>query len=188
MPAVEAILDHASVSKATFYKYFASVDEAVGALGSDMVEDMVKSLIAILGDAPPPLFAMTTSVQLFLLRGVLEPQWASFVARGDALGGDTEARRGLTRHLRQAADQGQIDFEDYDAAIALALGSLIEGMHRFSTTSGQDRRQGIECLVVMILMGLGLPRDTARAATKDSADFIYDTALARLPWWRDPWA
>lgn len=187
-PSVEAVLEHAGVSKATFYKYFTSVDEAVGTLGAEMVDEMVRSLILLFGDIPEtPLFYMTTSVHLFLMRSVNEPLWADFVARTDALGGDSEARHGLELHIRESFEAGLIAVVDYDAAVALALGALMEGMRHIARQPDRANRDFVEALLVLILRGLGVEDSAARNLVRDSAIFIRGAAPDRLAWWRDPW-
>lgn len=187
-PSVEAVIAHAGVSKATFYKYFTSVDEAVGTFGAEMVDEMVRSLIVLFDAVPkPPLFCMTTSIHLFLMRSVNEPLWAAFAARTDALGGDSKARKGLELHIRESFDAGLIDYVDHDAAVSLAIGALMEGMRHIAREPGEAHRAFVEGLVVLILKSLGIGDAEARTLVRDSAAFIRRTAPDLLPWWRDPW-
>ncbi|WP_180897387.1 TetR/AcrR family transcriptional regulator [Martelella soudanensis] len=187
-PSVEAVIAHAQVSKATFYKYFTSVDEAIGTLGAEMVAEMVRSLVELLADSSePPLFQMTTSIQLFLMRSVNEPLWADFVARRDALGGDSDARRGLERHISESFKVGLINIVNYESAVALAIGALMEGMRHIARQPNRAERSFVEGLLTQILRGLGVEDAAARDLVRDSAIFIRGAAPDRLQWWSDPW-
>lgn len=187
-PSVEAVIEHAGVSKATFYKYFTSVDEAVGTFGAEMVDEMVQSLIVLFDAVPkPPLFCMTTSIQLFLMRSVNEPMWAAFAARTDALGGNSKARHGLELHISESFDEGLIEYGDHDAAVALAIGGLMEGMRHIAREPAHAHRKFVEGLVVLILKSLGIDDVAARTLVRDSGIFIRGAAPDLLPWWRDPW-
>ncbi|MCB1389432.1 MAG: TetR/AcrR family transcriptional regulator [Rhodobacteraceae bacterium] len=187
-PSIESVIAHADVSKATFYKYFASVDEAVGTLGAEMVDEMVANLITLLGDKPDePLVAMSTSIHLFLMRSVTEPLWADFVARSDALGGDSEARHGLEMHIGDSFRAGLVRIVNYEAAVALAIGALMEGMRHIARHPERPNRPFVEGLLAQILIGLGVETPAARRLVDESAAFIRAAAPERLTWWRDPW-
>src|SRR5271154_6284970 len=98
-PTVEEVIARADVARATFYKYFNSVDEAIEQRASQLVDEMIDSLKDLVGPQMRPVLLFTVSVHLFLLRSVLDPTWAAFVARGDLLRADGVLFKGMTMHL-----------------------------------------------------------------------------------------
>ena len=185
-PSVEDVVEEADVSRATFYKYFNSVEEAIAAIGRELVDEMVANLISLYGDKNDAFFRLTTGIQLFMLRSVIDPQWGAFVARTDELAQDTEPLKGITAHLIEARRQGFLTFEEAEAAATLTVGTMMEAI-RFMVRSGQRGRPYVEELSAMILRGLGLSMDKARTVVQERWAFIETVAPGRLSWWRDPW-
>lgn len=186
-PTVEEVIARADVSRATFYKYFNSVDEAIEQRASELVEEMVESLKDLVERQMKPVSLFTVSVHLFLLRSVLDPTWAAFVARSDLLRPNGVLFKGMTLHLSTALAEGELSFPDADAARVLAIGTMRETIRWIAQTS-QPRRDFVDEITTMILHALGLPREEARALVSDATIFIRGAGPDRLAWWRDPWA
>ncbi len=185
-PTVEEVIARADVSRATFYKYFNSVDEAIEQRASELVEEMVESLKGLVGPQMKPILQFTVSVHLFLLRSVLDPTWGAFVARSDLLRTDGVLFQGLTMHLAAALDEREVAFADAEAARTLAVGTMRETIRSIAQSNG-PRRAFLEEVTTMILIGLGIARDAAESLVTDATIFIRGAAPDRLAWWRDPW-
>lgn len=186
-PTVEEVIARADVSRATFYKYFDSVEEAIEQRASELVDEMVDSLKDLVGPKMKPVMQFTVSVHLFLLRSVLEPTWAAFVARSNLLRVDGVLFQGMTNHLAASLADREVDFSDTEAARVLAVGAMREAISWLAHTS-QPRRDFVEEITSMVLIGLGIPRDTASSLVGDASIFIRGAAPDRLTWWRDPWS
>jgi AcrR family transcriptional regulator len=186
-PTVEEVTDRANVSRATFYKYFNSVDEAIEQRASELVDEMIDSLKDLVGPQMKPVLLFTVSVHLFLLRSVLDPTWAAFVARSDLLRADGVLFQGLTRHLAASLTDHDVAFADAEAARTLAVGTMRETIKSIAQTD-RPRRDFVDEITTMILIGLGIARDAARSLVSDATIFIRGAAPDRLAWWRDPWS
>ena len=184
-PSVDEVVKKADVSRATFYKYLTSVDEAIGIIGQTYVDEMVHGLISIFDGPERPFFRMTTGIQVFLIRSLIDPVWAAFVSRINYFAHDTILLTGLTTHLGLSRKQGLVRFEDINVATSFVVGSLMNGIRYIS----RSRVRGVgyaEELETMILLGLGVQEKDARKIVTDRAAFIRKRAPERLPWWRDP--
>jgi AcrR family transcriptional regulator len=187
LPALDDVSARAAVSKATFYKYFTSVEEAVDEVGRNQVDEMIHTLVAMFDGPETPFFRMTVAIQLFLLRGVLAPTWAAFASRPDTLAYDNILLRGITTHLEASREVGILHFADTEAAATIAIGTLREAMGHLARRNGDIRREYVEEVEVMILRAIGMELDAARKAVRDAVVFIRGTGPDRLAWWRDPW-
>ena len=185
-PTVEEVIARADVSRATFYKYFNSVDEAIEQRASGLVDEMIESLKGVVGNQMSPVLQFTVAIHLFLLRSVLDPTWAAFVARSDLLRADGLLFQGITDHLGASLVQGEVTFADADAARNLAVGTMRETI-RFIAQTSMPRRNFVDEVTTIILIGLGVGREAARALVVDATIFIRGAAPDRLAWWRDPW-
>ena len=184
-PSVDEVVKKADVSRATFYKYLTSVDEAIGIIGQTYVDEMVHGLISIFDGPERPFFRMTTGIQVFLIRSLIDPVWAAFVSRINYFAHDTILLTGITTHLGLSRKQGLVRFEDINVATSFVVGSLMNGIRYIS----RSRVRGVgyaEELETMILLGLGVQEKDARKIVTDRAAFIRKRAPERLPWWRDP--
>ncbi|QIG78617.1 TetR/AcrR family transcriptional regulator [Stakelama tenebrarum] len=185
-PTVDEVIRRADVSRATFYKYFNSVDEAIEQRASELVDEMVESLKDLVNDRMKPILLFTVSVHLFLLRSVLDKTWGAFVARSDLLRSDGVLFQGMTSHLAAALEAHEVRFSDAEAARMLAIGTMREAIRAISQTDS-PRRPFVDQVMAMILIGLGIECDVAAALVNEATIFIRGAAPDRLTWWRDPW-
>ncbi|GGF15687.1 TetR/AcrR family transcriptional regulator [Subtercola lobariae] len=184
-PTVEVVIAKADVSKATYYKYFASIDEAVQQLGQTMADDMVeiaKSMFTPTNTAP---FRMTAAMQIFLIRSVREPVWAAFVSRADVMGPTSEVRHGIDMHIRAARESGFLTFTSQQSALALALGTLSEGMRHLAQTPTEDVLPFVHDTMALMLRGLGADSVKAEELLAETSTFIRESAGDELPTWSD---
>ncbi len=186
-PTVEEVIAHADVSRATFYKYFNSVDEAIEKRASELVDEMIDSLKGLVDPQMKPVLLFTVSVHLFLLRSVLDPIWAAFVARSDLLKADGVLFEGLVLHLSKSLADRDVAFSDSEAARTLAIGAMREAIRSIAQTT-EPRREFVEEVTTMILIGLEVAREDARLLVTEATIFIRGAAPDRLTWWRDPWS
>ena len=185
-PTVDDIVEAADVVRATFYKYFTSIDEAIEAAGQELFSDMDSSSAKLLDESGGGLSRLTAGIELFLIRVIIDPFWAAFIARADHLGRETALRRAVASDLSRACAEGRVRIENVGAASTLIVGALTHAIHDLSH-GVDDQRVYIEALTVMILCGLGVQLEDARALMRDRAIFIRGLAPDRITWWRDPW-
>jgi AcrR family transcriptional regulator len=185
-PTVDDIVEGAGVVRGTFYKYFASIDEAIDAAGQELFSDMDSSSAELLEESGNGLLRLTTGIQLFLIRVIIDPFWSAFIARADHLGHETALRRAVAFDLSGAYSEGRVRIENVSAATTLVVGALTHAIHDLAQ-GVDDQRAYMEALTVMILCGLGIQPDEAKAVMRDRAIFIRGLAPDRITWWRDPW-
>ncbi len=86
-----------------------------------------------------------------------------------------------------AAARVLLAFADAEAARTLAVGTMRETIKSIAQTD-RPRRDFVDEITTMILIGLGIARDAARSLVSDATIFIRGAAPDRLAWWRDPWS
>ena len=185
-PVISDVIKAADVSRATFYAHFETMDEASNAVGQDLVEEMLHSLEAFFRRSEDPLLRMAMGLQIFLLRSVTDPLWGAFVARTNYLSQDTYLFRTLYTDLSKARELQYVHFHNLEAATSIFVGSMMEAIRRLVKTDARSRAY-VADLTVMVLRGLGVDDERARAVVEDRAIFIRGLAPDALSWWRDPW-
>jgi len=147
---------------------------------------MDTSSAQLLEESGDSLSRLTAGIELFLIRVIIDPFWSAFISRADHLGHETALRRAVAADLSRALAEGQLSIENIASASTLVVGALTHAIHDLSRGI-DDQRAYIETLTVMILCGLGVPADEAKAVMRERAIFIRGLAPDRITWWRDPW-
>lgn len=183
---IEDVIEEAGVSRATFYKYFASLDEALDVLGEKLKEEVRNDIGQLVDNTHSALDRTTAGIQVFLLRGVTDPNWAGFVSQTNYVARDELLRKMIAADLETGRKEGVLHFEDCDAATTLMLGTLMEAI-QFLSSTGERRRNFVEELNIMILCGLGVPHEQAAKTVRERTIYVRGLAPDKLKWWRDPW-
>ncbi|RAV76146.1 TetR/AcrR family transcriptional regulator [Aerococcus loyolae] len=186
VPPVEDICKAADVSRATFYKHFSSVEEAIDLLGQQLMDEMFNSLEQISANRQEPLLRLTAGIQIFLMRTVTDPMWAAFVSRTGYLSRETDLLKGLVNDIRMAQIEGSIHIRNVDSAMSIVVGSLMEAIRPIHRT-GHRSRDYVENLTIMILQSLGVSPEAAPNIVRDRSIYIRGLAPDCLDWWQDPW-
>jgi AcrR family transcriptional regulator len=185
-PAIaEDVIKAAGVSRGTFYKYFNSVDEVVGAVGQRLADEAVRELImALLDNKPPPILGAAMGAQVLMSRAVLQPAWGDFVGRSGHLSQDSQYAAAVRRTTLAGRANGDFNFKSTKAAVDFQIGAVIEGIRRLVAGQINPRRYICE-VTAMTLKGLGADHDRSDAASTQASRELSVIGPRHLPWWRD---
>ena len=183
-PGIDDVIREAEVSRATFYLHFVSMDDAFKALSVQLAEDI--RAVEHFFEGSDPLERLAIGIQMFLLHGVADRIWASFVSTTNYLSGDPFLIHIIETHLLEAREAKLVHFSEVKAARSLLLGSQAEAMRLLDKVNLRNRTY-LEELTVMILCGLRADYDRSRKVVHDTTIYIRGFAPDCVPWWRDPW-
>lgn len=180
----EDVIQAANVSRATFYKYFNSVDEVINVLGQRLADETVLQLRASAADLGEPLDRAALGAQLLMARGYLQPGWGSFVTRSDHLSLDSNYAAAVRRTTLDARRRGDVRFNSTKAAVDFQIGAVMEGVRRLA--AGQPHPRAYMCEVAaMALKGLGADHLRSDRAAAQASRHLAVIGPKHLPWWRD---
>ena len=183
-PGIDDVIREADVSRATFYLHFVSMEDAFKALGVQLADEI--KAVEQFFKRSDPLERLAIGIQMFLLHGVADRVWASFVSSTNYLSGDSFLIQTIEMHLLEAREAKLVQFSEVKAARSLMLGSQSEAMRLLSKVN-QRNRAYLEELTVMILCGLRADYERSKRAVHDTTIYIRGFAPDCVPWWRDPW-
>lgn len=187
LPTVEDVILEAKVSRATFYKYFNSVEEVVGIVGHILLEDIMKDLKQLCTDNDSPIARLTMMIQLFTFRSLIDKPWAAFVFRTAHMARETLLQEFVNDQLKAARQAGLMKFHNVQSAVSLLIGSIMEAIW-FISRADDPSRDYCEELFALILRGLGIKEDMIANIVQDRAIYVRGLAPDKFTWWRDPWA
>ena len=179
---IDEVVQRAGVSRGSFYKYYATLDELIKAIGTAISGEVTDQSMQLMPEISPGLLGIAAGIRLNLVRASIDHVWGAFVVRSDFLTPDTTIGQLTRRHLAAGHADGVFVFAVHDVAVDLVLGSVVEGIRRI-TESSVDVEFYIYHMTIHILQSLGVTHETARGATEEVYAFFKQHAAKRLPWW-----
>ena len=179
---IDDVVNYAGVARSTFYKYFDSLDQAVGELGLKLADETAIANAAIYEAIEDPVLRSTTAFLLCLHRARIDPRWGAFVAHMRFPQPDHIIMRGVAANFAAGIEIGAFRVKRVDAAINLVVDVLIGGIGRVIE---QDcDADYIESLCIMVLTASGVPMPTATRQVALSMEILQREGH-KLSWWRE---
>jgi AcrR family transcriptional regulator len=186
-PVIDDVIREANVSRGTFYNYFNSLDEVLVAIGQELNNQMTTDILPVYDVLTQPCQRVAVAFRLFLLRALLDPQWAGFVTRVEAWQHTTLVAEYMARDLENGKAAGDFEFDQIEAATDFLMGASAHGI--------QAIRQGVELpsrymdtCVRMTLASLGCHADKCQEANDFSISYLQSWASNELTATSPAWA
>jgi AcrR family transcriptional regulator len=182
---IEDVVREAGVSRGTFYKYFDSIDQVAGELGTCMARDQLEIIAEIFARVPQALERVAGGALVPLVRAAMQRNWAELTSRVDY----TQKRSRIyllqgfaLESLSSAHAQGALKFSSTEAALDLLIGTMIETMRRCASGEAVGQAHILNVLSMM-LVGLGASYSSAARCTARVWSRLESQATT-FPWWR----
>ncbi|WP_189338522.1 TetR/AcrR family transcriptional regulator [Sphingobium sp. SCG-1] len=179
---VDDVVREAKISRATFYKHFTSLEEAVQELTAQLSQEFALMRASIYSDLTDPKFRAATGFQLFLSRAVIDPDWATFITHGHRLSRSNALTSDMRKDLEAGFVSGDFSIPDLDIAVDLIIGTKVEAMHQLRRVTAP--RAYIETMTSMFLRSLSIPPADADATATMVAERLKKEGPELLSWWR----
>lgn len=182
-PAViDDVARHAEVSRGTFYKYFDSLDEAISVLGLQMADEMTAGIASVYDVLDDPVMRTATGFQMFLIRSVIEPPWATFIAHIGLLSGDGLFASKIKEDIELGVTTGDYAVASVTVAADTLMGAKIEAIRRI--TAGGGNAKYIRQMASTVLRAFGVSTFKADKIVQKAFDRLAIEAPSRISWWR----
>ncbi len=129
MPVIDDVIREADVSRGTFYNYFTSLDEVLVAIGQDLNNQMTTDILPVYDILTEPCQRVAVASRIFLVRALLDPQWAGFVTRVDAWQHNSLVAEYMSRDLVNGKANGDFSIGRIDVATDFLMGASAHGIH-----------------------------------------------------------
>lgn len=179
--SIDDVIRHADVARGTFYNYFTSMDEAIAELGLQMAAEMTASILPVYDVIESPIVRTATGFQLFLVRGMLQPRWAGFVARMGLLRGDNLFVSKVHSDIELGTQTGDYAVASVEMADDLLMGAKTQALLRIIKTGGSLNY--VSGTAALVLRALGVPPDRATLVAQGALSRLLDAAPGTVSWW-----
>jgi len=173
---VEDIIEHAEVSRGSFYKYFPSVQASVLALASQLSRELTTEIDAITHQIPDTALRLALTAKLTIRLLVKIPLLGNFLIQlpWPSQNPESNVFKNISSDVELGIKEGLFTKMPVSIGCNLLIGSLIGGVH---TMLGKPASTNYENKVLyQVLMGLGLGPKTADGLLKTPMP-----ALPKLP-------
>lgn len=170
--SIEDVVKAADISRGTFYKHFASLEEALVAVGREATDRMTLDILPIYDVLTDPLQRISTGMRLFLTRALTDRHWAGFVVRAELIPHESILLDYIYHDMRAGAAEAKLRFDDVTAAADSVMGATVEGMRTIMLGRSKDPHSYISSVIRITLLGLGVPSNQADIATAFSKSYL----------------
>jgi len=179
---IDDVIAAAGVSRGTFYNYFRTEAELVAAVSGELTNETVECIESAVVHLPNPAERVARGLRLYLGAAARFPLFARFTSQAGFAVTSPNHRllEYLPRHITEGVKLGRMDVPDVSLAVDLIVGATLSAVHALCTRTVP--RHYVEHMVTQILIGLGVPRASARKLAEAPIDDIElpdDSLLAR---------
>jgi AcrR family transcriptional regulator len=184
-PAIDDVIREAKVSRGTFYNYFDSVDEVLAALSHELSDQMTENILPVHDALLEPWQRLAVGFRFFMVRAMLDREWAGFVTRVDAWQHNTLVAKHIKLDLEQGKARGQFSFDNIDVATDFITGATaycIQTMRR----GVPEPNLYMDAQVRMALTCVGCNKETREQGVVFSLSHLQSWAIGeglRAPAW-----
>lgn len=163
-PVVDDFIAAAGVARGTFYNYFKTAHELLAAVTEELNEEVLGMVDPQVLRYDDPAVRFCVGTRLYAHFALRYPVWGAFLTRI----GPAHAVRGrrmdryLVRDLELGLSTGRFRAGSALVVRDMILGSVFFGIET-QLTEGGGGPQHIEDMLAVVLQGIGLPVDEARA-------------------------
>ncbi|MFM0341853.1 TetR/AcrR family transcriptional regulator [Paraburkholderia fungorum] len=170
--SIEDVVKAADISRGTFYKHFASLEEALTAVGHEATDRMTLDILPVYDVLTDPLQRVSTGMRLFLERALTDRRWAGFVVRAELIPHESILLNYIYHDLRAGQAEAKLDFDDVTAAADSVMGATVEGMRTIMLARSKDPHAYISSVIRITLRGLGVSKENAEVAAAFSHSYL----------------
>lgn len=184
---IDDVIREADVSRGTFYNYFTSLDEVVVAIGQGLTDQMTTDILPVYDILTDPCQRVAVASRIFLIRALLDPQWAGFVTRVDAWQHNSLVAEYMSRDLENGQASGDFSIGRIDAATDFLMGASAHGIQ--AILQGVEHPDSyMDCCVHLTMASLGCNTETCRKGVAFSASYLKSWANGELTSSMPGWA
>ncbi|WP_460416023.1 TetR/AcrR family transcriptional regulator [Pseudomonas sp. microsymbiont 2] len=186
-PVIDDVIRRAEVSRGTFYRYFTSLDEVLVALGQRLSDQMTTDILALYDVLEEPWQRISVGFRVFLVRAMLDRQWAGFVIRVDAWTHRALVARYITQDLERGRAAGYLAFDRTDAATHLLMGASAHCIQAI-LHGVEDVNAYMDACVRMAMSSVGLAPKRCQLGVDFSLRYVQDWGTGALGLPHPQWA
>jgi len=170
--SIEDVARVAQISRGAFYKHFASLEEALAAIGQEATDGMTLHILPVYDVLTHPLERISTAMRLFLLRAHTDRRWAAFFLRAELVQHESILLKYVFADLEAGRDAGLLELPSMQAGVDALIGATLEGVRSMTLRKVDDPEVYIDAVILMVLRGFGVANAQAQEAVAFSKAYL----------------
>lgn len=164
---IKDVIEAAGVSRGSFYNYFQTNEELMGAVLEVLGNELLQVVDAVVVAHEDPALRVASGIRMVLRVAAMHPLLARFTARVgiQLIAGNSLAMQYLPRDISAGVASGQFQVSHPIAALAMALGATHAAICAM-TLDVPLPEDFAESVALQVLMGLGLGHALATTLVK----------------------
>lgn len=180
---IKDVIEAAQVSRGSFYNYFQTNDELMGAVLQELGNELLALVDAVVTKRQDPAERVACGLRMVLRTASQHPLLARFVSRAGIhmVAGNSLAMQYLPRDIQTGLAQGHFHAQQPLAALTMTLGTAHAALCAMAMSDGLSADFPEE-VAFQVLLGLGVRRAKARAVVSQAIEAVSlpaDALLAR---------
>ncbi|MBK5354591.1 TetR/AcrR family transcriptional regulator [Pseudomonas sp. TH41] len=170
--SIEDVARVAQISRGAFYKHFASLEEALAAIGQEATDGMTLHILPVYDVLTHPLERISTAMRLFLLRAHTDRRWAAFFLRAELVQHESILLKYVFADLEAGRGAGLLELPSMQAGVDALIGATLEGVRSMTQRKVDDPEVYIDAVILMVLRGFGVANTPAQEAVAFSKVYL----------------
>lgn len=183
VPTIDEIIQAAQISRGAFYRYYSSSPEVIEEVGVALMDELADAIVSIYDTLSDPLQRACVGTFLVMGRAIHDPEWASFILRGDLTVHNTRVIEFIRRDMRAGAASGCFRFADAEWAAEFLMGMNLTAIRGLMIRKDEEIEQYRFEAVRFVLRSLGV-NEVDVAAVMAWGDQYLAAQGARAIWWK----
>lgn len=178
-PVIDDVIREAKVSRGTFYRHFNSLDEVLSVLGQSLSDQMTSDIQSFYDVLDKPWQRISVGFRIFLVRALLDREWAGFIVRVDAWTHRALVASCIRQDLEAGLRAGWLEFERIDVATDFMMGASARCIQAI-LQGVEDVNAYMDACVHMAMKSVGLTDDICRLGVDFSLKYVQDWGTGAL--------
>lgn len=183
IPTIDEIIQVAGISRGAFYRYYTSSPEVIEEVGVTLANELADAIQSIYDTLTDPLQRACVGTFLVMGRAVHDPEWASFILRGDLTIHNTRVMDYIRQDMRAGAEAGYFTLVNPEWAAEFLMGMNLTAIRGMMVREDADKDEYRHEAVRFVLRSLGVSHDDVIKVMAWGDEYLAGSGNGSN-WWR----
>lgn len=185
VPSIDEVIQVAGISRGAFYRYYTSTPEVIEEIGVTLANELADAIQSIYDTLTDPLQRACVGTFLVMGRALHDPEWASFILRGDLTIHESRVTDYIRQDMRSGLDAGYFRLVNVEWAAEFLMGMNLTAIRGMMVRKDQEKDKYRHEAVRFVLRSLGVSHEDV-VKVMEWGDQYLATSGSASNWWQAP--